>query len=92
MGSVGRDTHADIIVEKANEIGLKTLFQTTDKEPSATCAILLTDNNRSMVAHLGAAYHFTEDFLDISKNWSYVENARLFYITVSFKFDLILIC
>ena len=91
MGSVGRDSYAEIIVSKANEIGLKTLFQTTDKEPTATCAVLLTDSNRSMVAHLGAAYHFTEDFLDFPKNWSIVENSRLFYITVKKKNHLILI-
>jgi adenosine kinase len=82
MGSVGSDRYAEIIVQKANEIGLKTLFQTTDKESTATCAVLLTDSNRSMVAHLGAAYHFTENFLEFPKNWSIVENSRLFYITV----------
>lgn len=82
MGSVGQDTYADIIVEKAEEIGLKTLFQTIDKEATATCAVLLTDANRSMVAHLGAAYGFTDEFLDMPKNWSIVEHCRLFYITV----------
>ena len=82
MGSVGQDTYADIIVEKAEEIGLKTLFQTTDKEATATCAVLLTDANRSMVAHLGAAYQFTEEFLDIPKNSNIIEHSKLFYITV----------
>ena len=82
MGAVGSDLYAEIIVQKANEIGLRTLFQTIDKEPTATCAVLLTDSNRSMVAHLGAAYHFTENFLEFHKNWSIVENSRLFYITV----------
>lgn len=84
MGSVGCDSAAEIIVQKANEIGLKTLMQVTDKEPTARCAVLLTGSNRSLVCHLGAANHFDEDFLNYAQTWSYVEHSRLFYITVCY--------
>ena len=84
MGCVGQDKHAEIIKDKAKEIGLKTLFQLSDKAKSATCAVLLTGTCRSLVCHLGAAQHFTSDFLDHDNNWAQIENNKIFYITVSF--------
>ena len=86
MGSVGNDKYAKIIVEKADEIGLKTIFQVKNNASTATCAVLLTDQNRSLVAHLEAASQFTEDFLESYKIWSHIENSCLFYITVSYYY------
>lgn len=81
MGCVGKDEYASIVKSKAKESGLKTIFQTTNQASTATCATLLTDKNRSMVAHLGAACKFTEDHLDCPDNWAYIENSQVFYIT-----------
>jgi adenosine kinase len=83
MGCVGQDEYADFIKEKAKESGMKTLFQVTDKAPTATCAVLLTDNNRSLVCHLGAANYFRSEFLDQDNNWSLIENMKIYYFTVS---------
>lgn len=46
MGCVGDDIYAQIVKEKANEIGLDTVFQMTQNAPTATCAVLLTGANR----------------------------------------------
>jgi adenosine kinase len=88
-GCVGEDKYAEILKEKAKETGLRTMFQTTEKCPTATCAVLLTSHgqNRSLVCHLNAANHFTHDFLDRDNNWSVIENIRLFYITVGFDIE-----
>ena len=43
---MGEDQHALIIKDKACEIGLRTLFQVTNKACSATCAVLLTGKQR----------------------------------------------
>jgi len=86
MGCVGQDKHAEIIKDKASEIGLNTLFQVTDKASSATCAVLLTGKQRSLVCHLGAANYFTADFLFQGSNWSLIESNQIFYITVVFFF------
>ncbi len=37
--------------------------------------------NRSLVAHLAAANNFKESHLDDPKNWSIVENAKVYYIS-----------
>lgn len=83
MGSVGKDDYAEMIKEKAKETGLKTLFQVKSEAPTATCAVLLTGTNRSLVAHLGAAKRFTVDFLDQENNWSLIESQKIYYFTVS---------
>ena len=81
MGCVGQDDYADIIVSKAEESGLRTILQINDEASTAKCATLLTDQNRSMVAHLGAATTFTDDHLDSDNNMYFVENSEIFYIT-----------
>ena len=81
MGCVGDDKYAEMIKDKARESGLRTLFQVTDKAPTATCAVLLTENNRSLVAHLGAANFFRAEFLDQENNWLLIDNLRIYYFT-----------
>lgn len=81
VGCVGQDKHAEIIKDKASEIGLRTLFQVTEKANSATCAVLLTGKQRSLVCHLGAANYFTADFMFQENNWPLIESNRIFYIT-----------
>lgn len=81
MGCVGQDDYADILASKAEDSGLRTVLQTTDQASTAKCATLLTDQNRSMVAHLGAATKFTDDHLDNDNNMYYVKNSEIFYIT-----------
>jgi adenosine kinase len=85
MGCVGEDKYAEMIKEQARETGLKTVFQVTDKAPTATCAVLLTENNRSLVCHLGAANYFRAEFLDQENHWSLIENLKIYYFTVHLK-------
>jgi hypothetical protein len=67
---------------KAKDVGLNTLYQVTDKAETGKCAVLITNNERSLVAHLGAANNFTVEHLDCPKVWSYVTKAKIFYISV----------
>ena len=80
MGCVGQDECAEIIRDEASKDGLVTLFQTTDRAHTAKCAVLLTDKNRSLVCHLGAAKLFSIDSLE--RCWPIVESSKLFYLTV----------
>jgi adenosine kinase len=51
MGAVGNDKYAEILKEKAKEVGLKTLFQISESSPTAKCAVLLTDKNRFIIIY-----------------------------------------
>jgi len=81
MGCVGKDKYADIMKEKAKEVGLNTVYQVTEKAPTGTCAVLVTGKERSLVAHLSAANLFTVEHLDKKENWSFVEKAKVHYIS-----------
>jgi adenosine kinase len=84
MGCIGQDEYGKMLIKMSHELGLKTAFEVTNKAPTATCAVLLTKNNRSLVAHLGAAYNFSVEFLE--DNWPLLKNIRIFYITVCVLF------
>lgn len=85
MGCIGKDHNADIMKQKAKEVGLNVVYQINDTVQTGTCAVLITGNDRSLVAHLGAANHFTENHLDNEHHWSFIEKAKIFYISVSQK-------
>lgn len=82
MGCIGKDHNADIMKQKASEVGLNALYQINESVQTGTCAVLITGNDRSLVAHLGAANCFTEDHLDNEHHWSFIEKAKIFYISV----------
>jgi len=81
VGCIGKDQNADIMKQKANEVGLNAVYQVNDSAKTGTCAVLITGNERSLVAHLGAANHFTVDHLNKPDNWSLIEKAKVFYIS-----------
>ncbi len=78
MGCIGDDENAKIMIKKAKEVGLKTLFQIDSNEPTGTCAVLVNEKNRSLVSNLAASYNFSLSYLN--ENWSYVKQSKLIYI------------
>jgi len=46
MGCIGKDNYAEIMKEKAKEVGLNTVYQVNDKTPTGKCAVLITGNER----------------------------------------------
>jgi adenosine kinase len=81
MGAIGKDHNAEIMKEKAQEVGLNTIYQVNETLPTGTCAVLITHKDRSLVAHLAAADKFTADHLDNDHHWSFVQKAKIFYVT-----------
>lgn len=50
MGCIGKDDkYGSILREKVREAGVKGVYQVTEKEPTGTCAVLITGKNRSLV-------------------------------------------
>ena len=83
MGCTGNDSNAAIMREKAKEVGLNTVYQVDENTPTGTCAVLITGKDRSLVAHLAAANNFSAAHLDNEANWSFVEKAQIYYISVN---------
>ncbi|XP_075238658.1 adenosine kinase 2 [Lycorma delicatula] len=83
MGSVGLDKYSQILEEKARADGVNVRYQYNEKEPSGTCAVLITKNGtqRSLCANLAAANHFTTDHIRKSENKKIIQQAEYFYIS-----------
>jgi adenosine kinase len=81
FGCVGNDKYAKILADKAQSDGVNTQYQTTDSEPTGTCAVLVTGTKRSLVANLGAANKFTESHIHEPDYFKYLELAEFYYIS-----------
>lgn len=81
VGAVGKDKFGETIAKRAQAEGVLTMYQIIDDEPTGTCAVIVTGQQRSLVANLGAAACFTEDWLDDEGNMCLVEQARFYYAT-----------
>ena len=75
MGCVGEDSSRKILEEKAREAGVNVRYQVSEK-PTGRCAVLITDQNRSLVTKLDAANHFTVSHLEEETNWELVKTAK----------------
>jgi len=87
MGCVGSDSSSKILEEKARDAGVNVRYQVSEK-PTGRCAVLITDQNRSLVTKLDAANHFTVSHLEEESNWDLVKAAKVvysagFFLTVS---------
>jgi adenosine kinase len=81
MGCVGEDQNAQIMRQKCAEVGLNAVYQVDASKATGTCAVLITGKERSLVAHLAAANHFTVDHLENDHHWSYIEKAQIIYVS-----------
>jgi adenosine kinase len=80
MGCIGKDEFGKILESKVREAGVNPHYKYHDTEPTGTCAVCLTGTNRSLVAYLAAANHFSRDQLDIPENKKLMEKAHYFYM------------
>lgn len=83
LGCVGKDQFSKILEEKAREAGVNVQYQISDKEPTGTCASLITSNGaeRSMCANLAAANCFTIEHIRKPEIKTLVENAMYYYVS-----------
>ena len=46
MGCTGNDEYAEIMKQKAKEVGLNAIYQVNETNPTGKCAILITGKER----------------------------------------------
>ena len=80
IGCIGKDDFGTQLREKAESDGVLVRYLEDDKNPTGTCACLITEKVRSLVANLGAANHYQKDHLIQKENWALVEKAHIAYI------------
>lgn len=62
-GSVGTDAAAQVLTQCVIADGVKPFYQINDSLPTGSCAVLIKDKDRSMVANLAAANAFKGEFI-----------------------------
>jgi len=82
FGCIGKDTHGKKLREEATSDGVNVQYLEDDKHGTGTCACLITDKERSLVANLAAANHYKkENHYDSPEIQAFVNNAKFFYVT-----------
>lgn len=80
IGCVGKDEYANTLKAKASEGGTTVEYLVDEATPTGTCAVLITGQNRSLVANISAANNYKENHLD-TVGMAHVEKAKTIYIS-----------
>lgn len=83
MGCIGKDKYGQTLEERTSAVGVKTIYQYHDTDPTGRSAVLVSDKgkNRSLVADLAAANSFSKDHIDLEENWALAQKARFYYMS-----------
>ena len=80
LGCVGDDDEAHLLQHAAERDGVYVHYCVTDKDSTGICGAIITGEDRSLIANLGAAKHLSCDWLLQQDNWTLVKTARFYYI------------
>jgi len=88
IGCIGKDAFGRTLRECAAGDGVTLHYLEDEKEATGTCAVLIKDKERSLVANLAAANKYVKDHHDSPTIQTVVEAARViysagFFLTVS---------
>jgi len=78
VGCVGNDENGKTLKSVTEKAGVKTLYQVEEGVPTGTCAVLITNKERSMVTNLGAANCYKKSHFDANIT-SVMEQAKYYY-------------
>eukprot|EP01083_Nonionella_stella_P020805 57714_1 len=81
IGCIGEDDFGRTLQKLVAADGVKAAFKITDEVPTGTCAVLIHEKDRSMVANLSAANKYDPSHLEQKDVWEIVEGAEMFYLS-----------
>lgn len=77
IGCVGQDDYSIRLREVTSNAGVSVYYQVDTSVPTGTCAVLIHEKERSMIANLSAANNLSQEHL--RNNWNVLENAQIIY-------------
>lgn len=80
MGCVGKDDYAKSLTECASKDGVLTHYMVDESTPTGTCAVLVKDGERSLIANLAAANNFKKSHLETPEAEALYTSAKYYYI------------
>jgi len=81
IGCIGKDGNGRIIKDVTESAGVQTHYLVDDKEVTGTCAVLLTNKERSLVTNLGAANCYKISHFQTPEIQAVVSHAKFYYST-----------
>ncbi|KAK7794015.1 hypothetical protein R5R35_007449 [Gryllus longicercus] len=79
FGGIGTDDNGEFLERAVTKDGVRTRYAYHQEFKTGTC-ISFINGKRSLVAHLGAANHYSANDLDIPENWEILKNALMIYV------------
>lgn len=81
MGAVGSDDYGRTLEECATNDGVLVHYMKNTELPTGTCAVLVNNTERSLIANLAAANTFQQSHLETPESQAIINRAKVFYIT-----------
>lgn len=81
IGCTGMDPTSETLIKAVKGAGVHPLLMRTDKAEAGKCAVLVTDSERTLVTHLGAAELYSKkDHMDVSQEVQHaMDSAKVIY-------------
>lgn len=79
FGAIGDDEYGKTMTSCCGEDGVNVQYYINPTMATGTCAVVITGNNRSLVANLSAANTYKVDHLKEKEQWAVVEKASIYY-------------
>ncbi|KAG5467999.1 hypothetical protein LSCM4_01086 [Leishmania orientalis] len=79
VGALGKDRFAEILKGALTSASVEQLFEECDDKPTGTCAGLVLNKDRTLLANLGAAVALSTKHMETEAVQSAIEKASLYY-------------
>lgn len=95
MGAIGTDNFGDVLEQCSTSDGVLVNYMKNPEVPTGTCAVLVHNGERSLVANLAAANTFSPTHLQSEASQAILNRSKIiysagFFLTVSLESELIL--
>ncbi len=80
MGCVGNDEYAKTLKDCASNDGVLVHYMVDESTPTGTCAVLVKDGERSLIANIAAANNFKKSHLETPESEQIYSAAKFYYI------------
>lgn len=80
MGCVGDDEYAKSLRDCAAKDGVLVHYMVDESTPTGTCAVLVKDGERSLIANIAAANNFKKSHLETPESEKIYSSAKFYYI------------
>lgn len=82
LGAIGKDTDGEIIKKRLQEEGVLCIFKEYDNIHTGRCAVLISNENRSLCTDLGASRMYTQTDLSDIRAQESLKTAKYVYFSV----------